>query len=198
MIKFKNLSEQLPYKMFFEAYNDAIKSDQKNVEAIVISSYDALKNQVDSRFVNIKFIEKDEFVFFSNYNSPKSKAFISHDHISACFFWSSINTQIRMKATIKKTSESYNKKYFKERSIKKNALAISSDQSKIIDSYESVLKKYYTTLNHQDLLQCPKYWGGYKFKPYEIEFWKGESHRINKRDLYVWDNSLWKHSVLEP
>jgi pyridoxine/pyridoxamine 5'-phosphate oxidase len=50
-----------------------------------------------------------------------------------------------MKAEIKKTSNDYNQKYFFDRSEEKNALAISSSQSKQIDSY-SKLKKIITNL----------------------------------------------------
>ena len=61
-------------------------------------------NEVDSRYVNLKFITNDEFIFFSNYDSPKASAFNSHNQIAALLYWSSINVQIRMKAKIKKTS----------------------------------------------------------------------------------------------
>jgi pyridoxine/pyridoxamine 5'-phosphate oxidase len=33
------------------------------------------KNEVDSRYVNLKFISNDEFIFFSNYDSPKASSF---------------------------------------------------------------------------------------------------------------------------
>ena len=55
-------------------------------------------------------------VFFSNYNSPKSIAFESHNQIAALFYWSSTDTQIRLKARINKTSAAYNDEYFKKRS----------------------------------------------------------------------------------
>ena len=57
-------------------------------------------------------LDKDKFIFFSNYNSPKADAFGFHNQIAAILYWSSINVQIRMKATIKKTSNDYNQKYF--------------------------------------------------------------------------------------
>ena len=52
---------------------------QKNIEAISISSYDLKHKEVSSRFVNLKFLENDEFIFFSNYDSPKSLAFNSDE-----------------------------------------------------------------------------------------------------------------------
>jgi len=198
MIEFINISKSIPYLKIIEYYERAIEADQKNIEAISIASFNSNKNEVDSRYVNLKFIDEDNFIFFTNYNSPKSLAFELHDQISACLFWSSINIQIRMKAKIKKTSKEFNKRYFKERSNDKNALAISSDQSKIISSYEEVIKKYQNVSDTKNLSDCPDYWGGYSFKPYEIEFWEGHKSRINKRDFFELNQNRWHHSILEP
>ena len=198
MIEFVNTSKSIPYLKIIEYYERAIAADQKNIEAISISSFNSHKNEVDSRYVNLKFIDEENFIFFTNYNSPKSIAFKLHDQISACFFWSSINTQIRMKAKIKKTSTGFNKRYFTKRSNDKNAIAISSDQSKVISSYEEVIKKYQNVSKTKNLSDCPDYWGGYSFKPYEIEFWEGHESRINKRDLYKLKQKKWHHFVLEP
>ena len=79
------------------------------------------------------------FYIFYNYNSPKSIAFQSHQQISACFFWSKINTQIRMKANIKKTSIAIIIVDFKPDHLIKNALAI-TNQSSHIYSYDDVYK----------------------------------------------------------
>ena len=198
MIEFQNLKQEDPYLIILKKYKYALDSGQKNIEAMSLSSYNINKNEVDSRFVNLKFINEDEFIFFSNYKSPKSIAFKSHNQISVCIYWPVINFQIRMRAKIKKTSSEYNDKYFKKRSINKNALAISSNQSQVISSYDQVIKKYEKVKDNKNLSKCPDYWGGYSFKPYEIEFWEGSDFRLNKRDLYELKNYKWIHSILEP
>jgi pyridoxamine 5'-phosphate oxidase len=113
-------------------------------------------------------------------------------------YWPAINTQIRIKALIRKTELSYNKDYFKNRSIEKNALAISSNQSNPIDSYDQVKENYNKSLRNDNLTKCPEYWGGYSFTPYEIEFWEGDEYRLNKRNLYRKENTNWNHFILEP
>ena len=142
MIKLSNLNQGIPYLLFKQKYDDAVNAEQKNIEAISISSYENKANEVDSRYVNLKFIINDEFIFFSNYASPKASAFNSHNQISALLYWSNINIQIRIKAKIKKTSDEFNQKYFSDRSKEKNALAISSSQSNLIDSYFQVKENY--------------------------------------------------------
>lgn len=198
MIKFNNINQGTPYQFLKEKYDEALNAGQKAIEAISISSFNKEINEVDSRYVNLKFINNDEFIFFSNYDSSKASAFNSHDQIAALLYWSSTNVQIRMKAKIKKTSKEFNQKYFFGRLKEKNALAISSRQSKQIGSFEQVKKNYEYALINDDLKTCPKYWGGFSFVPYEIEFWEGNEFRLNKRNLYLKEGSIWKHFILEP
>ena len=198
MINFNNLNREDPYIVFKKKYEQALKAGQKGIEAISISSYNKETAEVDSRYVNLKFISNDEFIFFSNYNSPKASAFNFYNQIAALLYWPSINVQIRMKAKIKKTSKEFNQKYFFDRSEEKNALAISSNQSKKIDSYSHVKENYNRSLINDDLKKCPEYWGGYSFTPYYFEFWEGHESRINKREVFDKTDGIWKHSFLQP
>ena len=198
MIVFKSLYKKTPFLIFNEKYCAALDAGQKNIEAIVIASYNKENKEVDSRFVNLKFIDGNQFIFFTNYNSPKSISFSTHSQISALLYWSSTNVQIRMKASINKSSLQFNQKYFKDRSFDKNALAISSNQSKPIESYSQVKKNYKQSLESADLKKCPEYWGGYSFTPYYFEFWVGHQSRLNKRDVYELNGEDWIHSILQP
>ena len=198
MIKFNNLTQEIPYLLFKEKYDDALNAGQKSIEAVSISSFNKELDEVDARYVNLKFILNNEFIFFSNYDSPKANAFISHKQIGALIYWPSINVQIRMRAIIKKTPYKYNQKYFSSRLEEKNALAISSDQSRPIDSFSEVEKKYVRSLENDDLKKCPEYWGGYAFIPYYFEFWEGEKFRLNKRNIYEKKQDNWQHFLLQP
>jgi len=198
MIQFNNLNQETPYQLVKEKYDEAVDAGQKGVEAISISSYNNKIHEVDSRYVNLKFISNDEFIFFSNYDSSKATSFNSHSQIAALVYWPSINVQIRIKAKIKKTSNEYNQKYFSDRSEEKNALAISSNQSKQIDSYSQVKENYNRSLKNDDLKKCPEFWGGYSFTPYYFEFWEGHESRLNKREAYEKSDDSWKHFILQP
>ena len=198
MIQFNDLNQKSPYLLLKQKYDEAIDAGQKGIEAISISSYNKEIDEVDARYVNLKFITNDEFIFFSNYDSPKASSFNSHNQIAALLYWPSINAQIRMRAKIKKTSNEYNQKYFYIRSEEKNALAISSNQSKPIDSYNQVKENYNKSLKNDDLKKCPEFWGGYSFTPYYFEFWEGHESRLNKREAYEKSDDSWKHLILQP
>ena len=198
MISFINDNPSQPYIQFRYEYFKALEHQQDVIEAVNISSFNKRISEVDSRFVNLKFIDGEKFIFFTNYSSPKSIAFNSHNQIAATFYWSSTNVQIRMKATISKTSYKYNKKYFQERDYKKNALAISSDQSNSADSFKVIKENYEKCLISNDLTICPDFWGGYSFIPYYFEFWKGHESRLNNREAYKKNGDNWEHFILQP
>jgi pyridoxamine 5'-phosphate oxidase len=193
------ISNDKPHTIFKNYYDLALNNNQKSIEAVAISSLNSNINEVDSRMVNLKYIIKNEWIFFSNFNSFKAKNFEQHNQISALFFWDSINIQIRIKAKVYKTSSEFSDIHYQGRSFKKNALAHSSNQSKKVDSYESVLRNYKKLLtDKKKLLNRPEYWGGFLFKPYYFEFWEGNDSRVNKRYVYNLKDDCWDHYLLEP
>ncbi len=199
MIKITALNNNEPYKKFKHYYDKALSKNQKSIEAIVIATYDKNLDEVDARYVNLKYINNEEWIFFTNYNSLKAQQFFSHDQISAIFYWDSIGVQVRIKAKIEKTSSDFSDKHFNNRTKEKNALAISSNQSSLIGSYEDVIKNYNDALNDQEsLFKRPDYWGGFSFKPYYFEFWEGHQSRLNKRQTYKHEDVGWISSILQP
>ena len=199
MIKFKELNKSKPYEIFKEKYDEAEFHNQKNIEAVLISSFCKESNEVDARYVNLKYIQNDQWIFFTNYESPKTVQFQNHSQICAVFYWNSINTQIRLKASIKKSDTEFSDSHFNNRTHTKNILAVSSKQSKIIDSYHEVKQKYNKLLNDNKIkIKRPPYWGGFSFMPYYFEFWHGHNSRLNERVAFEWKNNNWKKYFLEP
>ena len=87
MIEFIDLSQEKPYQVFKDSYEHALENKQSAIDAISISSYNPELSEVESRFVNLKYIVNDEWIFFSNYASAKSKSFKMHPQISAVIYW---------------------------------------------------------------------------------------------------------------
>lgn len=198
MITFINFDENEPNLVFKLLYKQAEKHNQKHVEAACISSFDHITNEVEARYVNIKYIKNDQWIFFSNYDSPKSQQFSNHNQISVIFFWPNIASQIRIKAIIKKIPKKDNDDYFAQRDLKKNAVALSSNQSMKISSYDQVIQRYSDCLNERSLQKCPDNWGGFAFTPYYYEFWEGHESRLNKRKVFEKTDGVWRHSFLQP
>ena len=104
MIKFIKLSSEIPYSIFKEKMSLAYNVGQENIDAVCISSYSKTHKEVDSRYVNLKFIKGREFIFFSNYSSTKALQFNEHNQISAVFYWNKADIQIRIKGKIHKNT----------------------------------------------------------------------------------------------
>jgi pyridoxamine 5'-phosphate oxidase len=199
MIKFLNPSSEKPYLKFKSAYQEALENDQKVIEAISVSSFNKAINEVDARYVNLKYIDHNKWIFFSNYNSPKARQFESHNQVSVLIYWASTNTQIRMKAKISKTSAEFSDQHFQGRTKEKNALAISSNQSQTIDSFEEVSRNFNKTLECMTPeTNRPDFWGGYSFTPYYFEFWQGHENRLNKRHVFDKKGDEWIEQILQP
>ena len=198
MIKIESLNNDEPYLKYQELYDLALSKNQNQIERILIASFNTDLKEVNARYVNLKYVIKDEWIFFSNYESVKAKDFLTHNQITAVSYWSSIDVQIRMKATINKSSKEFSDKHYSLRSKEKNALAFSSPQSQPVNSYQDVKNNYQHTLSSRDIKNRPTYWGGYSFIPYYFEFWKGHESRINKREIYKNQNNKWTKSFLSP
>lgn len=198
MIKIESLNKEEPYLKYQELYDLALSKNQNQIERILIASFNTDLKEVNARYVNLKYVIKDEWIFFSNYESVKAKDFLTHNQITAVSYWSSIDVQIRMKATINKSIKEFSDKHYSLRSKEKNALAISSLQSQPVNSYEDLKNNYKHTLSSRDLNNRPTYWGGYSFIPYYFEFWKGHESRINKREIYKNEDNEWIKSFLSP
>ena len=198
MIDFHNIENSEPYILFKESFNEAQKLKQKNADAVCLSTLNDEKDEISSRFVNLKYIINNKWYFFSNYSSKKAADIEKNNQISAVFFWQETITQVRIKG---KATSKFSDTHFMKRSIEKNALAISSNQSSRIEDLEEVQRKFSNTLTDlkkKESYKRPKYWGGYYFIPYYFEFWEGNKNRVNKRVVFEHIQNKWTKSFLEP
>ena len=64
MISFINPSKEKPFLLIKEKYHGSIKKKSKKYsKPISISSYSKTDSLVDSRYVNLKFIDGEDFIF---------------------------------------------------------------------------------------------------------------------------------------
>jgi pyridoxamine 5'-phosphate oxidase len=201
LIELINIEQTEPYLTFEKYINEAKKIGIKNYDAVCISTYSKIKNEISSRYVNLKYIKGNQWYFFSNYNSDKAKDIDENNQISALTFWPEIFTQVRIKAKIFKASKMDSDLHFQKRSLEKNALSISSNQSNTINNFKEIKDNYEKILiylREKDTQKRPEYWGGYYFVPYYFEFWVGDKNRLNKRKVFTYIENKWEVSYLEP
>ena len=193
--KFKNN----PIEQFKSWFEKAQKSNVIEPNAMVLSTVD--KNNIPtSRTVLLKEINKKGFIFFTNYDSRKSKHIKYNKNVSTLFLWKINERQIIINGICKKISKNESEKYFKSRPRKSKIAAWASMQSSILESPTLLLNKFkdYENKFLNKEIPYPNNWGGYIIKPKSIEFWQGKSSRMHDRILYFKENNLWNKTRLYP
>ena len=68
MITFINNSPDKPFVELRNRYMNALDNNQKSIEAVCISSYSNIKNEVTARFVNLKIVDTNQLIFLQTIN----------------------------------------------------------------------------------------------------------------------------------
>lgn len=103
------------------------------------------------------------------------------------FYWDFLNKQVRIEGEIKFLSEAEATEYFELRPKKSQLSAAVSDQSRVIDSRNSLITRYQhleEKYSNDPVVPKPKDWGGIILIPNRFEFWQGQSSRLHDRIVF--------------
>jgi pyridoxamine 5'-phosphate oxidase len=90
-----------PIELFRNWMKDAKKSEPNDPNALALATAD--KKGISSvRMVLLKDFSDKGFVFYTNYNSPKSHDLKENPNASMCIYWKSLKRQIRITGSISK------------------------------------------------------------------------------------------------
>ncbi len=188
-----------PFIMFNQWFDEALKAEVLEPNAMNIATVS--KNGIpSSRIVLLKEVDHG-FVFYTNYQSDKGKE-LEHNPIAALnFFWPELERQVRIQGEVEKVSEEMSVSYFQSRPKESQIGAWTSPQSTIIKD-RSILEERAKTLiekfKNESVLPKPSQWGGYRLKPFYIEFWQGRPSRLHDRIAYALVGNNWKINRLAP
>lgn len=154
---------------------------------------------IRQRFVLLKGVSEDGFVFFTNYNSDKAAALAQNDRSSMLFPWNELDRQVSVSGKVEKIAESESDAYFAARPRASQIAAWTSQQSQPIASRGALEAQYQATLERFDGSDVPRppHWGGFRLVPERIEFWQGGEDRLHDRFVYQYTNG-WNRSRLQP
>ena len=192
--------EDNPINLFREWFNYAKKSEINDPNAVALGTVDS-KGHPSVRMVLLKDYNDDGFVFYTNFNSDKSKAIKKDPKISMCFHWKSLLRQVRIVGLASKVSDKEADEYFNSRSYGSRIGAWASDQSSILINREDLLnsiEKYKEKFPNKNEVPRPKHWSGWRLKPDEIEFWLDGENRIHERLKYIKNKNIWEKVLLSP
>ena len=192
--------EDNPINLFREWFNEAKKSEINDPNAVALGTID-YKGYPSVRMVLLKDYNDDGFVFYTNFNSDKSKAIKKDPKISMCFHWKSLLRQVRIVGLASKVSDKEADKYFNSRSYESRIGAWASDQSSILIDRRDLLNSinnYREKFLNEDKVPRPNHWSGWRLKPEEIEFWLDGENRIHERLKYIKNKNIWEKVLLSP
>ena len=153
------------------------------------------------RMVLLKEIEADAFVFYTNYGSAKAREIDSAGKAAFVMHWKSIRRQIRVRGLVEREEGSKADEYYASRSLKSRLGAWASRQSTPLASRTALMAEVAkVTAEHGLNPTRPPFWGGYRIRPLEIEFWADGAFRLHDRFRWHRDDPEleWKIERLNP
>lgn len=188
-----------PILQFQTWFNEAANSHLKDPNACTLATCGD-DNIPQARIVLLKRYDESGFVFFTNYTSAKADALKQNPNACINFSWLELERQIRISGVCEKISTAESIRYFATRSRGSQMGAWVSKQSKIIQSREILklqMAKMRAKFENKEI-PLPDFWGGYRLKPKNIEFWQGRENRLHDRILYERSKDSWNIKRLAP
>lgn len=188
-----------PIRQFDTWWAEAVKSEIDEINAMTLATA-TNEGLPDARIVLLKGYDEHGFVFFTNYHSNKGQQMEVNPRACLVFFWKELERQVRITGLIEKVSEAESNEYFHSRPHSSRIGAWASPQSQVIES-RSILehkeKELSQTFEGKEIPR-PLHWGGYRLKPFSMEFWQGRPSRLHDRIHYTLEENGWKIERLAP
>jgi pyridoxamine 5'-phosphate oxidase len=189
-----------PIAQFTLWMDQAIAAQTPDPSAMTVATVDK-SGQPSQRIVLLKQLDDRGFVFFTNLNSRKAEELKQNPKISLHFPWHFLERQVKVCGTAEQLSVSEVLKYFVTRPRDSQLGAWASHQSRPISS-RALLLQQFDAMKHkfsQGEIPVPDFWGGFRVKPHQIEFWQGGAARLHDRFQYnLQPDKSWQIIRLEP
>jgi len=189
-----------PIQLFKAWIEEAKKTEPNDPNAFSLATAD--KNGTPSvRIVLLKDFDKGGFTFYTNLDSPKSIHIEKNPKAEMCFYWKSLQRQVRVFGSIDKVSDEVADKYFSSRGYESKIGAWASEQSKVLKNRSDLLERvdgFKKTYSDKENVPRPENWSGWILQPIMIEFWLKGLNRIHERLRYHKESNNWIKKLLNP
>lgn len=174
-----------PIAQFQKWYEEAIGTGIPEPNAMSLATVDA-EGRPWLRTVLLKLYDDRGFVFFTNYESSKSKQIAVEPRVALLFPWVALGRQIQITGTAARIPAFESLKYFATRPRGSQIGAWASPQSQVIKT-RSLLDAKVAEIKRKfsgGEVPLPDFWGGFRVAPSSLEFWQGRESRLHDRFRY--------------
>lgn len=190
-----------PIAQWHAWYDQAASAGVAEPNAMSVATIDQ-NSAPDSRVVLARAVDARGFVFYTNYESAKSRQLAVNPVASAVFAWLDLHRQVRVRGMVQKISDSESDEYFASRPRESQIGAWASPQSQPIADrtiIEARVAEFRAKFENSDVPR-PASWGGWCLVPSSIEFWQGRPSRLHDRFVYDLNNATkqWQIQRLAP
>lgn len=189
-----------PLDLFSDWWKAAQQLPSKTPDAVALATVDAAHRPA-VRFVLLKHFDERGFVFFTNYESRKGQQLEANPQAALCFYWESMERQIRVEGEVERTTTAESDAYFVSRPRDSQLGAWASDQSRKMSGPAELKIRVAKAVAKFPVgsVPRPESWGGYRIIPRRFEFWQGKAFRLHDRYEYQkQSDNRWEKSWLFP
>ncbi|MEP1444283.1 MAG: pyridoxamine 5'-phosphate oxidase [Hyphomicrobiales bacterium] len=179
------VEETNPNAIFESWYAEAQSSEINDPNAMALSSID-LSGMPNVRVVLLKARDARGFVFYTNLESQKGREVLQSGKAAANFHWKSLRRQVRIRGLIEGVTDAEADEYFASRSRLSRLGAIASQQSRPLDSRETMMREVerLDKLYPDENIPRPSHWHGTRILPLYLEFWQDGEARLHDRFVF--------------
>lgn len=164
--------------------------------AFCLSTVDA-GGHPDARYIDLKGVGDDGFLFGTRLDSPKARAIGENPHVAMTFWWDALGRQVRITGTAARAPDDLADALFVERSHQARAVSLLSPQSRPLDD-PAQLKECVEDALRSPAPTRPEHWAAFRIRPTTIEFLSFDASRLHERHRYVRNGEDWVHGRLHP
>ncbi len=189
-----------PIEQWHRWHAEALDVGVAEPNAMTVSTVD-LHGVPDARIVLARGVDAYGFVFYTNYESTKSRQLEARPVAAATFGWLDLHRQVRMRGTAERVSDAESDAYFASRPRESQLGAWASPQSAVIDGRDELdrlVTAQRVAFESAEVVPRPAYWGGWRLVPDEFEFWQGRPSRLHDRIHYRLVDERWRRARLAP
>jgi len=170
-----------PFELAKDWLSLAETKEINDPNAIALSTVDA-SGMPNARVVLLKDIEADAFVFYTNYTSAKANELDQAGKAAFVMHWKTLRRQVRARGVIERENGPAADAYYNSRSLNSRLGAWASDQSTPLASRDELAAAFEDAkATHGTTPQRPPFWGGFRLRPLELEFWADGADRLHDR-----------------